>query len=497
VLNSEAFQDGGQAALGVGNGFMGSVLTRLMLTDDILPGSDPGYQTCKTIFTDHPLGLILANAPITRAQTKPRELSCKVLGEAAIVKQFMLTWDRINKSGATVLLNNLCSLSRVYCIASIGVGEVGKDLSTPLDVNRIADADLFFTVLDPLNTAGSLVLNQDPNSPDFLKVTQPIVVNGKTWHPSRTFVKINEQPIYIAWTNSAFGFVGRSVYQRALFPLKTYLEIMLANNMVAKKIALLVAKMESPSSFLDNVIGAFFGQKRGQLKSGVNGQVLSIGVDESVESLNFQNLEGPLKLIRDNVIQDIASAVPMPASIISHEAFNKGMAEGTEDAKKENSYLDYVRQDMNPAYAFIDAIVMRKAWTPEFFETLKSQHPKLKFPPFETWLYECMSAFVALWPNLQEEPDSEKAETAKVKMESVTATAEVLIPIVDPVNAANVVQWIADNVNEMPELFAGKLDIDVDALEAHLESKQALAEEAALSPNEGQETKPTPFSKAS
>ena len=494
MLPGTGISSDGPATISVGGAPIGSQLTQLLQTQEIVPGSEPGYQLCKTILLYHPLGKILARAPITRAQTKPRDLSCSVLGEKRILEQFNNEWNVTGLKGATVLLHQLCSLSRTYGIATIGVGEHGKDSSTPLDHARIADANLFFNVWDPLNTSGSLVFNQDPNSPNFMKATNPLYVQGKLWHPSRVFIKLNDDPIYIEWTNSAYGFVGQSVYQAGLYPLKTFVNSMVTDDMVVKKVGLLVAMMESAGSAIDNLIMMMFGWKRGQLKDAVGGQVISIGVKEKIESLNLQNLEAPFKTARDNVIQNIASAVGMPASIISHEAFNKGMAEGSEDAKKEAAYLDYVRQDMNPAYAFMDRIVMRKAWTKEFYEALQSDYPDLRKKPFVTWLHECMGAFKASWPNLLVEPDSEKSKTQDVKMKAAIATMEVAIPNLDPVNLANAWEWFAANVNENPDLFAGKLVIDADELETHLESKAEQAE-AATDP-EATESKPRPMSAA-
>ena len=43
-------------------------------------------------------------------------------------------------------------------------------------------------------------------------------MQGQQYHPSRARICLNEMPVYLGYTNSAFGYVGRSVYQRALFP---------------------------------------------------------------------------------------------------------------------------------------------------------------------------------------------------------------------------------------------------------------------------------------
>src|SRR5262249_30514650 len=161
--------------------------------------------------------------------------------------------------------------------------------NTPVDYETIWQKKVTFNVLDPLNTAGSLVLNQDPNSFDFLKPAD-VSVGGRPYHRSRIVVVMNEEPIYIAYTSSAFGFVGRSVFQRALFPLKSFVQSMITDNLVSVKAGVIVAKMATPTSAIDGVLDALFAQKRQIVKEAAVGNVISIGTDENIESLNLVNI---------------------------------------------------------------------------------------------------------------------------------------------------------------------------------------------------------------
>lgn len=474
---------------------VGSQLTQLLMAEDLVPGDAPSYELCKTIHAYHPLGAILTNAPVTRAQSKKREISVPLLGEERLIEQFDLVAGTLGKIGLDVIVHNIMVSSRIYGISSIGVGEIGKDPSTPMDVNEIADADLFFNVFDPLNTAGSLVMNQNPNEPDFMKPKPVVHVSGQKWHPSRLYVKQNEESLYIEWSPSAFGFSGRSVYQRPLYPLKTYLRRLITTDLVLQKAGLIVAKMDTPGSIMDNIMTVAMFWKRKQIKSGATGNVLSIGVNEAIETLNMMNLEGPFRLACENNLKDIASACSMPVSIIAQELLATGLADGTEDAKKEASYLDYVRTDMNPIYAFLDPIVMRKAWTEEFYETLKVDYPEYKRIPYTTALAKWMRSFKATWPNLLEEPDSEKSKMADVQLKAVVAVLESVGPMLDAQNKANLVEWVAANVNERHELFAGILDINVDALASHLEEQAEMMTMPAEETEEPRE--PRAFSAAS
>ena len=490
MYQSGANQDGTFSTLGT-TATLGSELTSLLMAEAIVPGSAPGYEICKTIYSYHPLGAILADAPIKRAQSQKRIISVPRLGEERIVRQYEQTWEKIGKVGATRIIRNLMSVSRIYGIGSLGIGERGKDSATPLDLAKIDAERVYFNVFDPLNTSGSLVLSQDPNSPDFLK-QQAIRVNGKAWHESRTIAMLNEDPLFIEWSNSAFGFVGRSVYQRALYPLKTYLQTMVTDQWVTQKAGLIVAKMKIPGSIIDNLMQSFAASKRGSIKAGVTGQVLQIGTDEELESLNMEHLEPAARFSRENVLKNIASATGMPASIIAQETLTEGFGEGSEDAKKEAAYLNECREMMEPVYKFMDRIVMRLAWTPEFYETLAADYSEYASKPYETALHEWMRSFEATWPNILIEPESEKSKTADVQFKSVIALCETLLPVLDPENKAALIAWAAENVNEREELFASKLDLDPDLLAEYLEEQKSQAEEMAAAGDEDEEPKAPP-----
>lgn len=472
---------------------LGPPLMKILMAPEILPGSDPGYELCKTIYSYHVLGAILTDAPYRRAQAKPREESVKVLGEDRLLDQRKKKWHELGRVGGTVLLFDLFSTARRYGIASLGVGEVGVDPAIPLDITKVAGKDLFFSIFDPLNTSGSLVLNQDPNSPNFLKPMGPVRVNGKEWHTSRLSIKMHGRPIFIEYTNSAFGFVGRSVYQPALFPLKTFIQSMLTDQMVVQKSGLLIYKAQSPSAFIDQIMQWFMGLKRSMLKQGNTGQVLSIGVDEAIETLNMQNLDTAFTTARTNVLRNIASAAGMPASIIAQETLTEGFGEGTEDFKKEVEYLDNIREEMDPHYAFLDEICNRQAWNPEFYETLRGDY-KTTYGEggydraLETWL----RAYRTKWPNLLTEPDSEKIKTEDVQMKTAIAVGELVLPEGSPAMKSQYFAWLAEQVNNREKIFASGLDFDLDEMETFFEEKGQQDKDAAEASLE--EPKPTtPF----
>jgi hypothetical protein len=328
---SDFDDNSGAAVLGV-QGNVSSNLMRLMTADDIVPGTSPSYEICKTIFTYHPLGAKMAESPIKRAQSQTRILSITGAPEEDLIEAFQREWDKLGEVGADVLIRNVHALSRVYGISAVAMLCDEIEPSEPIPPERYHELDLSFNILDPLNTSGSLIMNQDPNSKRFLKPSA-IAVAGKPYHPSRACIVMNEQPVYIEWTSSAFGFVGRSVYQRSLFPLKSFVQTMITDDMISRKAGVVVAKLKSPGSVLDKVVRAFYQVKRQLIKDSKTNQVLSIGVDEDIASLNLMNLDKAGEFARTNIIKNIATGADMPALLLLEETLAQGFGEGSEDAK--------------------------------------------------------------------------------------------------------------------------------------------------------------------
>ncbi|WP_233273028.1 anti-CBASS protein Acb1 family protein [Paraburkholderia acidisoli] len=469
-MSDPLIDDGSQASIGLG-ATVPSSLMRILMADDIVPGAAPSYESCKTLYSFHPLGAKMAEAPIEEAQSQEREITIPGAPEEDLISAFNREWMAIGMTGADEIIRGLMTLKRVYGIASLGVGGRflnGDDFPTnePLPYERLHEMEVYFNTWDPLNTAGSLVLNQNPNAPDFQK-PQYLRVAGKDYHSSRAVIALNESPIYIEWTNSAFGFVGRSVYQRALYPLKTYVQTMITDQAVAEKAALLVMKMKSPGAIIDQRARNWFGLKRSALKGAKTGNVISIGIDENIESVDLKNLRDAAEFSRNNCVKNIATAAKMPASMLYQETLTEGFGEGSEDAKIIARFIDRMRIEMNPAYRFMDQIVMRRAWSPEFYKTMQRKYAEYKSVPYETAFYEWKNAFTATWPNLLVEPDSEKIKVDSEILKAAISAVEVLSPLLPQSEKARAAIWLAETMNERKLMFSSPLELDEDAIAAY------------------------------
>lgn len=448
------------STLNIQGAALGDDLMSILMADTIEPGTEPSYNLCRALYVSHPLGAKMAELPIQIAQSQEREIAVQNGPEEIVRDAFLKSWKALN---CDTHIFNVMRLARVFGIASVAMVSDGTPPDRPLDYKALPDERFAFNVLDPLNTAGSLVLNQDPNSLDFQK-PDAIRVMGKLYHPSRTVTMLNESPVYLVYTTSAYGYVGRSVYQRVLYPLKSFVRTMIADEFVALKAGVLVAKQKAAGSIIDNVMGVMAGIKRAFVKEAQTFNVLSIGTEEEIESLNLQNLDGALKQSRQNIIENIASGTPMPAKLLTQESFALGFGEGSEDAKQIAQYVDRIRIQAEPLYGYFTNICQYHAWNPRFYETVVARFPDYKSKGYAQAFYEWRNSFEAKWPSLLKEPDSELIKVDDVKLKAIIAVVEIAMPALDPENRATLLAWLADCINEQKLLFASPLELDFDAL---------------------------------
>jgi hypothetical protein len=453
---------------------VGSGLMQILMDDSVVTGSDLSYELAKLIYLYHPLGQKMAESPINMAQSQSRKVAVQDAPDE-VTSEFLREWEKINANGH---IHNVMRLARIYGIASLIIGCDQVKADQPLDMEKIWQQDLWFSELDPLNTAGSMVLSQVPTSPDFNKPVS-IRVNGEVFHRSRYQVVLNESPIYLAYTTSAFGFVGRSVYQRALFPLKSFIRSMIADDMIATKLGLLIAKQKAPGSILDRAMQLIAGVKRALLRQAQTNQVLSIGIEEEIETLNMMNVDGAGTYSRTNILKNIATAADMPAKLLENETLVAGFGEGTEDAKNIARYIDLMRMKMQPLYAFFDNIVQYRVWNPQFYERIQSQYPDTYGDmEYREAFLQWRNSFQAGWPSLLIEPESEQIKVEQTKLDGIIEFMEVALPLVDPENLGRIMNWAADNINENKMMFPHGLELDYEALSDHAEDKADQEAEA-------------------
>ena len=455
---------------------IGSSLMDILYCDEIKPGDTPSYNLAKTIYLYHPFGAKLAEGPCKLAQSQKRIINIPGTPEESLVKAFEREWKTL-KCDFHIL--NADTIKSIYGASVLVYGAEGIELNQPIEPDQLANLEIYFNVFDPLNVSGSLVSNQNPNAVDFQKHGD-IVSNGKHYHRSRCCVMFNELPIYIAYNQSTYGYIGRSVYQRCLYQLKSFVQSMITDNHVQEKAGLLVVKSKKPGSIIDNVMSGIANIKRSMLKGAKTGNVLEIGENDSVETLNMQNTNVAMETSRNNIIQNIALASGRPARLLTEESFTHGFGEGVEDAKAIAAYIEAYRiNELEPLYEFLTPIVQYRAWNRQFYETIQKQYPDFYGElPYETAIAQWRNAFKAEWPNLIKEPDSEAVKTEETKSRAIISLLQSMVPSLDPENKAKLICWAADNFNDQSRMIKEPLEIDFDSLVAYqVEIKEKSKEE--------------------
>jgi hypothetical protein len=453
------------------NNNLGSKLAEILDADEIKPGAEVGYGLCKILWQFHPLGGKLVEKPINMAMSKPRSYNVKSDPDERVARQFEEVWKRMDM---TEKIKNLFYVSRCYGAAAIGVGTDGVSCKDPIPSFGLREEDVYINVWDPLNAAGSMVTDQDPNSRYFQQPKTTLKISGKSWHPSRTLKIFNGPPIYLEFQNSAFGFTGRSVFQRILYPLKSFIGTMEADDLVSQKAGVIVAKVAQNSSVMSGIMSAATGKKREYVKGAKNKGVLSVGPNDVIESLNLQNIDKALTTSRDDIISNIASGSDVPAILIKEEAFSNGFGEGNEDSRAISQYVDGVRETIEPVMLFFESIVRYIAWSEDFYESLKNDHPDVITDDYKTTFYAWCREFTAEWQELVDESPDKRRESDSKVIQQAAALYAIVAPQLDPENRARVTEWLADVTNDTETYGDSPMIIDTEALSNYQPPPQEL-----------------------
>lgn len=443
-----------------------SGLMALLSADQIVPGSPAGYELCKQLWELHPLAGKIVEKPVALALGQRRKINLPCAYEERMVTAFNEEWKKLC---ATRYIRDLAHVSRAYGVGALAYGtpDVPTDKAISLD-DLYKVQDLYVNIFDPLNLAGSAVTNQNPNAPDFQKSFADITAAGQPYHKSRTVLLFNGTPIYLSYQSSSFSFSGRSVFLRALFPLKSFIQSMIVDDMVSLKAGLLIAKMEQGGSVINRMAEKISAWKRNLLNEGRTYNTLTIGVDESIESIDLTNTAEAMTTARDNIISNVAAATDVPAILLKDESFAKGLASGDQDMLAVVQYIDAIREELEPAHAFFDRLTMHRAWNPEFFAALQNDLPELQGMSYNKWLSDMRALFTTEWPTLIQEPKSEVVKRNAEKLKAMVEVLKTLLPSLDPVNKANAVEWFTQAMADMPDFFTNTMIIDLEALKDYV-----------------------------
>ncbi|MFM0261566.1 hypothetical protein [Paraburkholderia sediminicola] len=431
------------------------------ILENAVPGEEPSYELCKLLYTTHPLGAKIIETPLQMVFSQERSIS-GVPDE--VKKQFESAWKRVS---ADAVIRNTVRHSKIAGVATLAELTAGV-----------------FNVYDALNTAGSFSGNLDLLSPQFMK-TPSVRVQDRVFGPGECIVLHNGPPIYLDYVTSGYGYTGRSAYHAAVFDLGTYIDVMHANRLISQKSGVLVAKIKQMGSAVTGAMQQLSGFKRNFLKESKTYNVLQVGHEDEVESLNLMHATESNNGSKESILDSIAAAVGMPAIILKSETLAQGLGgSGAEDSKVIANYVSEERTSIQPLYDFLVPRVQKLAWTPEFYASFQEAEPDYAGVPFETAFYEWVEAFIYEWPDFLREQKSEKAKSVEATMTLLEKTFGLLNGTISPDDRRMLCQYVMDTVNsdEMKEFLPVSLDLNLDgdfSDPAPTEIKESVSESPA------------------
>src|SRR5580692_3692570 len=116
-------------------------LAEFLASGGILPGEEPGYQLCKTIYVYHPLGAKMVDAPIKMAMSQPREINIPLPSEERLREAFQEQWEA---DSMDTYIAQLAGTSRTYGIGSMAMIIEGMDSKSPMPLDKLYEKNISF-----------------------------------------------------------------------------------------------------------------------------------------------------------------------------------------------------------------------------------------------------------------------------------------------------------------------------------------------------------------
>lgn len=430
------------------------------------------YDLCKLVYVFHPLGKRIVDLPIDLSSGQERVISVKHPSKSEeLIAEFNRVWKNYNFKN---IIKRLAKTSRIYGIGALFLKVEGYDDTEPLpsDLNW---TDITFTpfVYDALNISGSATNNQDLTKVNFLKV-EDVFRSGEKLARDRSYVLNNGDPIYNQFSSSSLGFAGRSIYQNCITELRTWLDIAMADAMVARKCGLIIAK-ETYGGSATELQRKSLETKRQLLKMGRTNDVLSVGSDVDIKTLDLQNIDRSLDVARNHTIENIANATDIPTIILGQQKFTQGFGEGSEDTKNIGRFIDSVREWEQGVYQFIDNFVMKVAWNFDFLKSLNQQNGDIfnkkgdiTYEQYLSTFQKLKNSFSYSFPSYLTETESEIAEGDAKRMQIFNDVYDRLLPLLDVDGKAKVTSWYIDGFNSLKSNSQIKMVYDEPDLQKNI-----------------------------
>jgi len=447
----------------------------------MLAATQADHDTVKLFAQYHPLVNRLTSYPLNMALARGFEFKMPNAPQEAI-NEFTKAAMRYRAKESVVELHRL---KKIYGASSMAV-VINDEQKTnqPIDYEVLAAGignNLSFNSLDPMITAGSLVSSLDPNSARFLRPVT-ITSQGRSYHASRCIVVQNEgEPAdWISYNKAAYGFLARSDFVRALPLLQVYLRLKIAEMYLADKVGVMVVQSEGSGAVIDHSSEVVNEIKRISVDLAETGNVLSIGLNDKISTLDVTNANSVLVMLNDSCITAIATACGnMPAGILKNEALAQGRADGTHDKEMHDLFYVQIQDSTKPTFDFVDNLIIRAAWTREFVERIKVKYRHLQGKSYAVIMKGWMDGYERVFLSPSVPSEEQATNIAKQKIEALASSSAMITASVKlgAINSQILIEWQAKNINDL-RFFPNDLNFDDEELLNSLTQEQEQPDES-------------------
>lgn len=378
------------------------------------------YQDCLDIYKYWPMGIRVIQALPNFALSVKRKILFKDLP-----KEFVDRFEQVEQEfDVKNVVKNLCYNIRIFGSSCLYIKSDTENLEDPLTDKEIQKSKyLRFIQATPLITSGSII-DIDPLSLTYLKPVSVKVVNRDV-NLTRILWFNNDEPQYLQWNSPSFNYAGRSVFANMVDLIKYWNRSTIALQRIASKAGGIIVKNRE-GGILNSVTLNSLNKFLDVVRNLSNDGIASIQHNDEIELFSLTGTS-EVELIINKFNEMIQLALSdTPTAILLDERLAKGFGNGEEDFKALLLAVENYRETfLNKIYKEIDSIILKRAFTMDFLESMKKQYStNLKEYSINQLFLKLEDSFTYEWEPLYPESEAQIQDNLGRKLDNLAKLKE-------------------------------------------------------------------------
>lgn len=417
------------------------------------------YNSARNLYLANPMARKIVDKPIEYAMGKRPEVLMTGCPDE-LIKECWREWDKLR---CDEVIRTAQRNKKIYGAAAIILGIEGLNSADPATPQVVRSFPIWFNAADAMQMAGN-IFDTDINSREYGRI-KTLNVAGRLYPRGRYLYQSNGEMLWLDFESSNFNFAGRSVYRSIVTPLESYKESFKTFGRIARWTGVVIHKQDAPglNAGLSHQVRA---ENISALKQIDAESVVSVGLKDSVENLQFDHVEDAMKA-RQAIIEDIASGAGVPSKLLLEDSFASLMSSGSEDFKAVIQWIEaYQRNELEPWIKYLWRVILARVTTEQKYYEYQAKETELSGVMHSQALTDWMDSMQIQWPTLIPQTEEEKQESKAKKLESITTVYQTTKDTDWFVGEVNALELFTMPVNEFeaapdPLPFAGVEDEQV------------------------------------